>query len=98
MREGSRMHLLEAWASLGPFHLARLLALPAAMLVATLLPGRPLARGAGLVGAAGVLLLGEMAVPWWVRAAWVLLWLPIAWQAGVPARPDLLAPPHRTAA
>ena len=34
------MHLLEAWTSLGPFHLARLLALPGAMVVATLLPGR----------------------------------------------------------
>ena len=36
--EGSSMHLLEAWTSLGPLHLARLLALPGAILVATLLP------------------------------------------------------------
>ena len=92
------MHLLEAWTSLGPFHLARLLALPAAMLVATLLPGRQLARGSALVGAAGVLLLGEMAVPWWVRGAWCVLWLAIAWQSGMPERPDLApGPPHRRA-
>lgn len=89
------MHLLEAWTSLGPFHLARLLALPGAMLVAVLLPGRVLARGAALVGGAGVLLLSELAVPWWTRALWVLLWLGIAWQAGRPDPADALAAPAR---
>ncbi len=90
------MHLLEAWTTLGPLHLARLLAIPGAMLVATLLPGRVLARGAALVGAAGVLLLAEMTVPWWIRSAWVLAWLAIAWQSGLPERPDLsLHPPRR---
>jgi uncharacterized membrane protein YidH (DUF202 family) len=89
------MHLLEAWTTLGPFHLARLLALPGAMLVATLLPGRQLARGAGLVCAAAVMLLGEMSVPWWVRAAWVMLWLAVAWQAGLAERANLLPPPPR---
>ena len=84
------MHLLEAWTSLGPLHLARLLALPGAILVATLLPGRVPARGAALVGAAAVLFLGEMAVDWWIRAAWVLAWLAIAWQAGLQERADLL--------
>ncbi len=89
------MHLLEAWTSLGPFHLARLLALPGAMLVATLLPGRQLARIAALVGAAGVMLLSELAVPWWVRVAWVLLWLGIAWLSGVADRPELSSPSPR---
>ena len=89
------MHLLEAWTSLGPFHLARLLALPGAMLVAVLLPGRTLARGAALVGAAGVLLLPELAVPWWTRAAWVLLWFVIAWQSGRPDTSDGDATPAR---
>lgn len=89
------MHLLEAWTSLGPFHLARLLALPGAMLVAVLLPGRALARGAALVGAAGVLLLAELAVPWWTRTLWVLLWLGIAWQAGRPDPADAPAAPTR---
>jgi len=89
------MHLLEAWTTLGPFHLARLLALPGAMLVATLLPGRVVARSASLVCAASVLLLDEMAVPWWARATWVVLWLGIAWQAGVPERSDLLPHPPR---
>jgi len=84
------MHLLEAWTSLGPLHLARLLALPGAILVATLLPGRVPARGAALVGAAAVLFLAEMDVDWWIRGAWVLAWLAIAWQAGLPERPDLL--------
>jgi len=89
------MHLLEAWTTLGPFHLARLLALPGAVLVATLLPGRVLAHGAALVCALAVGLLGELAVPWWVQAAWVVLWLVIAWQAGMPERADLLPQPPR---
>ena len=89
------MHLLEAWTSLGPLHLARLLALPGAILVATLLPGRVLARSAALVGAAAVLFLAEMDVDAWIRAAWVLAWLAIAWQAGLPERPDLLPRPTR---
>src|SRR6185369_16000868 len=94
-REGSRMHLLEAWTTLGPFHLARLLALPSAILVATLLPGRVLARGTAMVCALAVGLLDELAVPWWARGAWVALWLLIAWQAGRPERPDLLPRPPR---
>ena len=89
------MHLLEAWTSLGPLHLARLLALPGAILVATLLPGRVPARGAALVGAAAVLFLAEMDVAWWIRGAWVLAWLAIAWQAGLQERPDLLPRPTR---
>ena len=89
------MHLLEAWTSLGPFHLARLLALPGAILVATLLPGRVPARGAALVGAAAVMLLSEMTVDLWIRAAWVVAWLAIAWQAGQAERPDLLPRPAR---
>jgi len=89
------MHLLEAWTTLGPFHLARLLALPSAILVATLLPGRVLARGAAMVCALAVGLLDELAVPWWARGAWVALWLLIAWQAGRPERPDLLPRPPR---
>jgi hypothetical protein len=89
------MHLLEAWTSLGPLHLARLLALPGAILVATLLPGRVLARGAAIVCALSVALLDEMAIPWWARVAWVLLWLAIAWQAGIPERSDLLPHPPR---
>jgi len=89
------MHLLEAWTSLGPLHLARLLALPGAILVATLLPGRVLARGAAFVCALSVALLDEMAVPWWARGVWVLLWLSIAWQAGLPERADLLPHPPR---
>ncbi len=89
------MHLLEAWTTLGPLHLARLLALPGIMLVATLLPGRVLARGAALLASAAVLLLGEMAVPWWIHAVWVAVWLAIAWQAGMRDRPELPKRPER---
>jgi hypothetical protein len=68
------------------------------MLVATLLPGRQLARGSALVAAFGVLFLNEMAVPWGVRGGWALLWLAIAWQSGLPERADLMpASPHRRA-
>src|SRR6516165_10807630 len=89
------MHLLEAWTTLGPFHLARLLALPGAILVASLLPGRVLARGTAIVCALAVGLLDELAVPWWARGTWVVLWLVIAWQAGMPERADLLPSPPR---
>ena len=89
------MHLLEAWTTLGPLHLARLLALPGVMLVATLLPGRVVARSAAFLGAAAVLLLVEMAVPPWIHILWVGTWLTIAWQAGARDRPDLPARPVR---
>jgi hypothetical protein len=47
------------------------------------------------VGAAAVLFLAEMDVAWWIRGAWVLAWLAIAWQAGLQERPDLLPRPTR---
>jgi hypothetical protein len=89
------MHLLEAWTSLGALHLLRLLLLPVALLAATLLPGHGVARFAALAGALGVLLLGEMTVPVWVRLAWCALWLALAWRLGRPDPEGLQPPPPR---
>lgn len=76
------MHLLDAWTSLDPFDSLRLLGIPLAVLLATLLPGRGVARLAALVGAVCVALLHEMDAPWLVRAGWTLLWLLVAGWAG----------------
>lgn len=77
------MHLLDAWKSLAVPELLRLLALPAAVLLAALLPGRAIARIAALVAAVWIALLPGDAVPAPVRAGWAALWLLVAWQAGV---------------
>lgn len=76
------MHLVNAWTSLGMLDLLRLLGLPAAVLVAALLPGRVAARAAALAIALAVALLAELAAPWYVRAGWPAVWLLVAWQAG----------------
>jgi hypothetical protein len=76
------MHLLEAWTRLGPFGLASLLALPLALLFATLLPGRAVSRAAAAIAMLAVLVLHELTVPLWIRLAWAALWGVIAWQAG----------------
>ncbi len=78
------MHLVEAWTRLAPWEWVRLLALPIAILVAALLPGRRVSRGAALVAAVAVTALDEMGAPPLVRAGWVGLWLLVAWQAGTP--------------
>jgi hypothetical protein len=91
------MHLLAAWTSLGTFDLLRLLGIPAAVLVAALLPGRVAARIAALAVALAAALLAELAAPWYVRAGWPLVWLLAAWVAGAP---DVAAraarPPRRS--
>src|SRR5258708_6481793 len=93
------MHLIDAWMRLAPLDLARLLALPLALLLAALLPGRRAARTVALLGAAASALLFELAVPWPVRAGWVALWLLIAWQVGRPDAAERRAPrPARRAA
>lgn len=81
------MHLLAAWTTLGTLDLLRLLGIPAAVLVAALLPGRAIARLAALAVAVAVALLAELAAPWWVRAGWPLLWLLVAWRAGAADEP-----------
>ena len=76
------MHLLDAWSSLGPADLARLLAPLVAVVLAALLPGRGPARIAAVVVAGSVALLPELDAPVLVRMGWVALWLGVAWQAG----------------
>lgn len=77
------MHLFDAWTSLGTLDLFRLLGIPAAVLVAALLPGRGPARAAALAIALAAALLAELPDPWFVRAGWPVVWLLVAWQAGV---------------
>ena len=90
------MHLLAAWTSLGTFDLLRLLGIPAAVLVAALLPGRVVARAAALAVAVAAALLAEIAAPWYVRAGWPLVWLLGAWVAGAPdATPRPARAPRR---
>lgn len=79
------MHLFAAWTSLGTFDLLRLLGIPAAILVAALLPGRGAARAAAAAIAVASALLVELSAPWFVRAGWPVLWLLVAWAAGAPA-------------
>jgi len=76
------MHLLDAWTLLSTPDLARLIGVPIAVLLATVLPGRRVTRAAALVVTAAVAPMAELAAPPLVRAGWVLLWLGIAWQAG----------------
>jgi hypothetical protein len=92
------MHLFAAWTSLGTFDLLRLLGLPAAVLVAALLPGRLAARAAALAVALAAALLAELAAPWFVRAGWPLVWLLVAWVAGAadPASAAARAPRRST--
>lgn len=76
------MHFIDAWASLPPLDLVRLL-LPAGFLVlAVFLPGRGPARLAALGVALCLPLVRELEVPPHLLAAWVALWIVIAWQAG----------------
>ena len=76
------MHLLDAWTSLALPEFVRLIGIPAAVLLATLLPGRRVARSSALAVAVAVTLLVEIESPFGVRAGWMLLWALVAWQAG----------------
>ena len=76
------MHFFEAWTSLPPLDLIRLL-LPAGFLVlAVFVPGRGTARLAALGVALCLPLVRELEVPRTLLIAWVALWVLIAWQAG----------------
>jgi hypothetical protein len=89
------MHLLEAWLSLPILDLARLVGIPALVLVTALLPGRRVAAGAAIALAVSVAALEELPVPAAVRGGWVLLWLLVAWQAGARGLGDLRGPSRR---
>ncbi len=80
------MHFLDAWVALPPLDLLRLAAPAALLLIAVLVPGRVTARLATLGLAVSLPFLRESGASAWVTAGWVLLWLAIAWQAGLPSK------------
>lgn len=88
------MKLFEFWFGLPPQDLLRLL-LPAALIaLATVLPGRGVARAASLALAVALPFLRELGTPAPITAAWCALWCVVAWQVGLPAPSQ--APPRRS--
>ena len=79
------MHFLDAWAALPRLDLLRFAAPAALLLVAVLVPGRVMARLATLGLAASLPFLPGAGASAWVTVGWVLLWLAIAWLAGLPS-------------
>ena len=92
------MDLFKLWFGLPPQDLLRLL-LPAALLtLATVLPGRGVARIASLGVALALPFLRPLDTPLPITAAWSALWLVVAWQVGLPAPGNAPAPPRRPGA
>jgi hypothetical protein len=79
------VHFLDAWAALPRLESLRFAVPAALLLVAVLVPGRALARLVTLGLALSLPFLPGLEAPAWVIAGWVLLWLGISWQAGLPA-------------
>jgi len=79
------VHFLDAWAALPRFDLLCFGVPAALLLVAVLAPGRVLARLATLGLAVSLPLLRGSGASAWVTVGWVLLWLAIAWWAGLPS-------------
>jgi len=79
------VHFLDAWAALPRLDLLRFGVPAALLLVAVLVPGRVMARLATLGLAVSLPFLRESGASAWVTAGWVLLWLAIAWRAGLPS-------------
>lgn len=77
------MRFLDSWTELSPFDLVRLLLPAGCLIVAAFVPGRRLSRIVALLVAASIPMLRELGVSPWVSAGWVLLWLAVAWQAGL---------------
>jgi hypothetical protein len=80
------VHFLDAWAALPRLDLLRFGVPAALLLVAVLAPGRVMARLATLGLAVSLPFLRESGTSGWVTVGWVLLWLAIAWRAGLPSR------------
>lgn len=78
------MHFLESWTELSPFDLLRMLAPAAFLTAAAILPGVWIARLAALGVALSLPFLRELGASPPLSAAWSVLWLLIAWGAGVP--------------
>ncbi len=79
------MHFLDAWAALPRLDLLRFGVPAALLLVAVLAPGRVMARLATLGLALSLPFLRGSGDSGWVTAGWMLLWLAIAWRAGLPS-------------
>ena len=79
------MQFLDAWLALPRLDLLRVGVPAAFLLIAVLAPGRVMARLATLGLAVSLPFLRESGGSAWVTAGWVLLWLAIAWQAGLPS-------------
>jgi hypothetical protein len=83
---------LDAWTTLDPLALVRLLAPAVAVALSVILPGRRPARVAAL-GVAVALPFVPGSGPWPVTAGWCALWLGVAWLAGrAEPRDDPAAP------
>jgi len=78
------VHFLDAWAALPRLDLLRFVVPAALLLFAVLAPGRVMARLATLGLAVALPFLRGSGVSVWVTVGWVLLWLAIAWRAGLP--------------
>ncbi len=76
------MQFLDAWTTLAPLDLLRLLAAPAFLLLAALIPGRAMARIASIGIAATLPYLRELELSIPMFAGWLALWLVIAVLAG----------------
>lgn len=76
------MQIFDAWVSLAPGEFARLLGIPAALLVAALLPGRGIVRLAASVVAVLVLRSPELGASAPVAFGWAALWAFVAWRGG----------------
>jgi len=90
--------LFKFWFGLPPQDLLRFM-LPAALLtLATVLPGRGVARAASFGVALALPFLRPLDTPAPITVAWSALWLLIAWQVGLPAPANAPPPPRRPGA
>lgn len=78
------MGFLESWAELSPFDLARLMAPAAFLIAAAFLPGVRVARIAAVAVALAIPFLRELGASPLLTGGWCVLWLLVAWGAGVP--------------
>jgi hypothetical protein len=88
------LHFLDAWTSLPPFELLRLLIPAGLLLAAVFVPGRRMARVVALAVAAtlpGHPDLGADLLPW----GWCALWIAVAWGVGVARGPSSTELPPR---
>jgi len=78
------VHFLDVWLTLPPLALARLAAPVALLVIAIFMPGRIVARLTAIGVAVALPFLPELGAPPAVTAGWMMLWLGVGWQAGLP--------------